>query len=229
MTPQTPRRRQLPALVISSIALFAALGGAAVALPGKDTVNSGDIKNNTVKSIDLKDGKAVSTDDVIDQSLSGADIADGSVAGEDVADDSIASEDIADNTLTGGDVLEGSLSGGDIGNDTVTGDDVVEATLGQVPNAATLNGTPAPGFVRSAVTKRESAVAAGTDLGDGTFYIDRACAAGETLLSGGPANVNPTSDMVESFPTPGSTNSWRARIDKNAAADNFSVVVLCAG
>jgi hypothetical protein len=43
------------ALVIALIALFVAIGGVAGALPGKNTVNSGDIKKNGVKSIDLKD------------------------------------------------------------------------------------------------------------------------------------------------------------------------------
>ena len=76
--------------------------------------------------------------------------------------------------------------------------------------------------------KNESAVTQGTQLdATGTFYIDEACDAGDQLLSGGPANVNSDSDMVESFPTPGSTNSWRARIDP-VGVDNFSVVVLCA-
>jgi hypothetical protein len=42
-----------PALVVACIALVAALGGTAIALPGKNTVNSGDIKNRQVKPADL--------------------------------------------------------------------------------------------------------------------------------------------------------------------------------
>jgi hypothetical protein len=53
------------------------------------------------------------------------------------------------------------------------------------------------------------------------------CDAGDILMSGGPANVNATSDMVESFPSPGIINGWSVRLHKNAVADNFSVVVLC--
>ena len=83
-------------------------------------------------------------------------------------------------------------------------------------------------FVKNDIYKRESAVVAGVDKGDGTFVIAQACDSGDVLLSGGPANVNSTSTMVESFPTPGSTNSWSARIQKNGLTDNFSVVVLCA-
>ena len=42
------------ALVISLIALFVAIGGVAGALPGKNTVNSGDVKKNSLKSADFK-------------------------------------------------------------------------------------------------------------------------------------------------------------------------------
>ena len=57
--------------------------------------------------------------------------------------------------------------------------------------------------------------------------LSKACNPGDVLLSGGPANIAATTDMVESFPSPGTTNSWTARVDKNAQTDNFSVVILC--
>ena len=55
-TSREVRRRISPALVLSVVALFAALSGAAVALPGSNTVDSGDIKDGKVKSADLEDG-----------------------------------------------------------------------------------------------------------------------------------------------------------------------------
>jgi hypothetical protein len=42
------------ALVIALIALFVAIGGVAGALPGKNSVNSGDVAKNSLRSIDLK-------------------------------------------------------------------------------------------------------------------------------------------------------------------------------
>jgi hypothetical protein len=95
-------------------------------------------------------------------------------------------------------------------------------------NADQVDGKSASQFVANNIYKRESAIAAGTDKGDGTFVIGQACDPGDVLLSGGPANVNGTSSMVESFPSPGTTTSWSARIQKNGLADNFSVVVICA-
>ena len=49
-----PAKRITPALVLSAVALFTALSGAAVALPGSNTVNSGDIVDQTVKARDMK-------------------------------------------------------------------------------------------------------------------------------------------------------------------------------
>lgn len=53
-----------PALLVAVIALVAALGGSAIALPGKNTVNSGDVKNDSIKSADLRDGTAVKPQDL---------------------------------------------------------------------------------------------------------------------------------------------------------------------
>jgi hypothetical protein len=186
--------------VMSTLAVFLVVaGGTAFAASSltPDSVKSKTVKDNSLKSVDLKDGKAVSTDDVIDQSLTGIDIADNSVAGTDIADN------------------------------TVTGDDVDESTLAQVPDSAKLQGRNAASFLSSSVYKNESALGPGTALGDGTHVADASCNPGDVLLSGGPANINATSVMLESFPSPGGTNSWSARINKNGAADNFSVVVLC--
>ncbi len=81
-------------------------------------------------------------------------------------------------------------------------------------------------FLRNSTYRNESAVGAGTLLGDGTFVISEGCAPGDTLLSGGPANINATSTLLESFPD--GAGSWSARINKNGQTDNFSVVVICA-
>ena len=151
-----------------------------------------------------------------------------SINSKTVKDNSLKSIDLKDGkAVSTDDVIDGSLTGTDIADNSVTGSDVDESTLGQVPDAAKLDGRAAASFLGSTVYKAESPVAAGTALGDGTYIIDESCDPGDVLLSGGPANVNPTSTMVESFPAPGGTNTWRARINKNGNADNFSVVALC--
>ena len=145
-----------------------------------------------------------------------------------VRDNSLKSKDLKDGkAVSTDDVIDQSLTGTDIADNTVTGDDVDEATLNTVPDSAKLEGRTAASFLGSSVYKAESALGPGTQLGDGTFVADASCNPGDVLLSGGPANIRDTTDLLESFPSPGGTNSWSARINTNGNVDNFSVVVLC--
>ena len=81
-------RRPSPAMAVAFIALLAALSGTAVALPGKNTVDSGDLKNAQV---------------------TGRDIANNAVTGRKIKNGAVGSGDVTDNSLTGADVNEGSL------------------------------------------------------------------------------------------------------------------------
>ena len=181
--------------------LIVLTGGTAFAAAAAKTV-----AKNTVTSKSIKNGQVRT-----------ADLAPAAVTGDKLALDSVTPDQ----------VKNGSLTGTDISDNSLTGNDVNESTLGIVPNASSLGGVPAASYLRGTVVQKESAVAAGTDLGDGTAAIIMSCDPGDILLTGGPANVNPTSDIVESFPTAGPPNSLKVRINKHAVADNFSVVILC--
>jgi hypothetical protein len=50
------------ALVVALIALFAAIGGVAGALPGKNSVDGGDIRKNAVASPDIQNNKVTGKD-----------------------------------------------------------------------------------------------------------------------------------------------------------------------
>jgi hypothetical protein len=82
-------RRPTPAMAIAFVALLVALSGTAVALPGKNSVDSGDIKNKQVKSKDL---------------------ANNAVTGKKVKNSAIRSADVGNDSLTGADINEGTLS-----------------------------------------------------------------------------------------------------------------------
>ena len=77
-------------LALSALALFLALGGGAVALQGKNSVNSGDIKNGAVKGEDVKS-----------DTLRSSDIDNGTLRGVDVEDDSIGGDEIDETSLQG--------------------------------------------------------------------------------------------------------------------------------
>ncbi len=82
------RKLPSPALVLSIVALVAAISGVAAALPGKNSVDSGDIKNNSVKTGDVKN-----------ENLTGTDVKKGTIAGSDVKDNSITGTDVNESTL----------------------------------------------------------------------------------------------------------------------------------
>jgi len=154
-------------------------------------------------------------------------IKNGTVQTVDLKDGAVTTEKLALDSVTSDQVKSGSLNGTDVTDNSLTGTDINESTLGTVPNAAQLGGVPATGYLRGSVYKREAATDAGTTLGDGTSVKAQACDAGDILLSGGPASLNATTDLIETFPTPGATNSWSARVDKNGVGDSWTVVVLC--
>ena len=230
-----PARRFTYSNVMSTLAVFLVVaGGTAMAAAvnsskdiAKQAIANSDVKKESLTSNRLKDGAAVGSSDVIDNSLSGADInEDGLNVGKPGGPpNGPAAGDLAGtypNPAIGAD----KVTSGKVANNTLTGDDVNEATLGQVPNAASLSGFTQFSFISNSVYTVDPAPAVGTDLGDGTFSIDTSCTAGDRLIAGGPANVDPESDMIESFPF--GTGAWRARIHKNGMADSFNVVALCA-
>jgi hypothetical protein len=67
-------RRPGPALIVALIALIAALTGSAVALPGSDSVNAGDLKKNSVGKSEIK-GSAVAGSEIKAGSVKEADLA----------------------------------------------------------------------------------------------------------------------------------------------------------
>jgi hypothetical protein len=74
------KKRPSATTVIAMLALFLAVGGAtAIALPGTNTVDSGDIKNKQVKTQDLR-GNSVSSAKVKPDTLTGADINESSLS-----------------------------------------------------------------------------------------------------------------------------------------------------
>jgi hypothetical protein len=111
--------------VVGYVAVFLALTGTAAALPGTNSVDSGDIINGQVKTGDVA-VQAVTRGRLAPDSVTGGKVADGSVSGVDVADGSLGSADVADQSLTGD----------DIGPNALTGTEINESQLGQVPEAA---------------------------------------------------------------------------------------------
>ena len=104
-------RSHIRANVVGYVALFIALSGTAAALPGTNTVNSGDIKPNAVRTADIKDG-AVTNPKLADGAVTSGKIDDSAVGATQVANGSLTGTDISGNSLTGTEIDESTLDTG---------------------------------------------------------------------------------------------------------------------
>ena len=66
-------RKPSPAMAVAFVALLAALSSTAIALPGTNSVDSGDIKNSTIRGKDIRNG-TVAGKDVKDNGVTGTDV-----------------------------------------------------------------------------------------------------------------------------------------------------------
>ena len=107
------RRRPQPALIVAIIALIAATGGSATALPGRDTVDRNDVQKNAIKSKAIKNGQ-----------VKGVDIAKGAVTGAKIADGAVTAADIAKGAVTGAEIADGTVGGAEIADGTVGASDL---------------------------------------------------------------------------------------------------------
>lgn len=139
------------------MAVFLALTGTAVALPGRNSVNSGDIINREVKRADIA-SDAINSGKVAGDTLTGVDINESTLslsgvpsgppsgpAGGDLAG-SYPDPEIAESAFAAGDIsLQGSpavfgispdaVQSAEVSANTLTGADIAESTLSDVPGA----------------------------------------------------------------------------------------------
>jgi hypothetical protein len=135
------RKRLTYANVMSSIAVFLILGGAAFAaakLP-KNSVGTKQLKSNAVTSAKIKNN-AVTGGKIQAGSVTGDKIAANAVGATNLADGAVTTGKIADGAVTTGKLADGAVATGKIADDAVTGAKVNENSLGQVPTANFANG-----------------------------------------------------------------------------------------
>ncbi|UJA20277.1 hypothetical protein HJD18_08695 [Thermoleophilia bacterium SCSIO 60948] len=115
--------------IVGYIALFLILtGGVAQALPGKNSVDSGDIKNGQVKSADIGKGQVRSAQ-IRDGQVGSIDIRDGDVKNVDLGTSSVTDSKIADFAIGSTKLANGAVTSTKLADGSVTGAAIDEATL----------------------------------------------------------------------------------------------------
>jgi hypothetical protein len=118
------RLRPSPAMIVATAALVIAMSGAAIALPGKATVQTNDLEKEAVTKKKIAKG-AVGSKQIEGKSIKGNRLKDGAVK----------AKQIADATITGQKVADDGLSDKNISDYEVIGDSFVRVTATE---AATL-------------------------------------------------------------------------------------------
>ena len=146
-------RDHLRSHAIAYLALFFALTGTAVALPGTNTVDTGDIINGQVRSPDISNTNGVRTADVLDDNLAGGglaavDLRPSSVGSSEIVNESITTNDLQSNSVENDEIEDGQVTSADIGTGAVgaaeIGDQIVnrpDPTPTPVPANTNANGS----------------------------------------------------------------------------------------
>ena len=116
-------RRPSPSMVVAMLALFVAIGGTAAGLPGRNSVDSGDVKDENLRSKDLR-ADSVGNDEILNSAVRQDEIALGAVNGLHIADGTLGTADLGNGTVTSAKIAGGAVGAGDVA--TIT--EVVDET-----------------------------------------------------------------------------------------------------
>jgi hypothetical protein len=121
-------RRHLQSHVVAYLALFVALSGTALALPGKNRVKSNDIARGAVKGKSLADA-AVARAKIRDGAVISAKLDDAAVLTPKLADAAVTSPKLAEDSVTRGKIAQGTIIGGKLANGAVDSAKVADGSL----------------------------------------------------------------------------------------------------
>jgi hypothetical protein len=177
--------RPSPAMAVAFVALLAALSGTAIALPGTNSVDSGDIKNGQVKGKDVG-RNAVTGKKVKNRSLTGADVRDDSLTGADINESTLGQVPTANTANTANNANNANNADAVNGVSIIPLDFAVEAPTGDTVLLDDVNG----------LTITASCAAGPTLSADATSSVDGAQFQSSSATSGDGLNgdgANPDS------------------------------------
>lgn len=217
-----------PATVISCIALFVALSGAAMAAKttlSKNAVKTKNIANGAVTTPKLRNG-AVTAAKLRNGAVLGSKIADGTIGSGQLANGSVRSGQLGGQVVTEPKIKNGAVTESKLGAEAVTTGKIKKEAV----TAATLSTSLYGQLVKnvSYVTKTSASDEVSLKA------ITAECPAGKEVLGGGARPVLGTSSeawLVEStlfVDGSGKRTGWTAKVEGSAGTFAVEAVAICA-
>jgi hypothetical protein len=201
-------RAPSPALVISIIALFAALGGTSYAALAAGSVGTKQLKNKAVTNSKLA-ANSVGTAKIRGLAVTSAQLGNASVLTGKIANNAVTNGQLADNAVTTSKIVDRAVETGKLADNSVT------------------SGKLAPGAVTASRLASATQVVSGpVTIGpNGGNFAVAVCPVGTRVLSGGGATSSFGVFGVESFQ---SGNGWLwAAFNSTAANQTISATAVC--
>jgi len=209
MTSKTRSFRISPAMILSIVALFVALGGSAYAV---------GIGKNTVRSPQIVDG-AVRTIDVRDNAVNAAKIAPDAVGNEELAENSVTSQQVVDETLTNQDLGTASVTSDEVADQSLTATDLGPNSVG---SSELQTGAVRAAELGTIIQVSQTEAIKGNN---GNKTAEILCPAGTTVISGGGFGTVYSIHMSGSFRN---GNGWRVDAKNTSANDaNITAYAYC--
>jgi hypothetical protein len=232
-----------PATVISCIALFIALSGAAFAAKatiGKKAVKTRNLANGAVTTLKLR-GSAVTTLKLANAAVSGPKIAPGAVGSSHLASGAVRSTALGGGVVTTGKLKDGAVATDKLANGAVTnsklGADAL--TSGKIQDGAVTGAKLAPGFLSQLVKNVTYVPILGESDATSPKVVSAECPAGKQVTGGGArivfgtaesATVTESVPALRTHPFDGVTRtSWSAEArTTDPGTWALEVVAICA-
>jgi len=242
------RSRPSPALVISLLALFIALGGVtyAASLP-RNSVGTAQLKRGAVRNSDIFRGAvsasklrrgAVTNSKLAANAVTGGKVRDGSLTGADLVLSSLGTvprAEAANRATTADSVAPNGVNTAAIQNDAVIREKIADSAVETAkigPEAVTGPKIAAAAVGASELKGTYAAVSGGTPAAANTFVGATAtCNPGDAVLGGGFAWQNDADEIETVYSTPdplSNPNKWIVRSRSGAANTLFAWAVCLA-
>jgi len=148
--------RPSPAMFVAVVALVMAMSGAAIALPGRSSVDASDLAKGSVTTKAIAKG-AIGSKQIGGKSIKGNRLKDGAVKADQLADGAVTEAKIADGAVTAAKVGDGTLSTKNLSDDFIISSDAgnfvrLTATEGADAAAARAAAPETPLFTKGDIT-----------------------------------------------------------------------------